>query len=82
MSIEFTGLPNGFNGFQPNSMFSASGASPPALPVGMNSNQQNTNTSPANVFASMKSGTFANDDNLGSQTADKYNALRTGRESM
>ena len=45
-------------------------------------NQNQNNTAPANVFAQMKAGTFAqNDDPAGQQSANKYDALRTNRES-
>lgn len=59
ISLDMTGFnppPNqsNFNAF-------ASMSSPPPLPLPPN--QSTNNTSPANVFASMKSGTFANDDN-------------------
>ncbi|KAF8655285.1 hypothetical protein AX16_003184 [Volvariella volvacea WC 439] len=40
--------------------------------------QNTTNTSPANVFAQMKSGTFATENDPSTpQSADRYNALRT-----
>lgn len=57
---EPTGIPitNGFS----NNGFSSNGfSSPPPLP-GLNNNSSSNNTSPANVFAQMKSGTFAKDD--------------------
>ncbi|KAJ8523034.1 hypothetical protein ONZ45_g480 [Pleurotus djamor] len=61
--------PTGFNpGFGQLPMQS----SPPPLPT---SNPTN-NTSPANIFAQMKSGTFAADSNSDPQSADRYNALR------
>lgn len=41
--------------------------------------QPSVNTNPANIFAQMKSGTFAQDDNA-SQSSDKYDALRPNRE--
>lgn len=36
---------------------------------------QSTNAAPANIFAQMKAGTFASDDDA-PQSADKYDALR------
>ncbi|KDQ64469.1 hypothetical protein JAAARDRAFT_75108 [Jaapia argillacea MUCL 33604] len=63
--------PTGFNpGF---GQFSASGLPPvPPLP-----NAPSKDTSPANVFAQMKSGSFASGNDSGApQTADKYDALR------
>jgi len=44
-------------------------------------NQNQNNTAPANVFAQMKAGTFAQNDDLAVQPANKYDALRTNRES-
>lgn len=65
----------------------------PSVPTLPTSAPAVNNTSPANVFAQMKSGTFANDDNSGSQAGasspeyscisshlsspDRYDALRT-----
>lgn len=47
-------------------------ASPPPVPP-FPSGNSNTNTAPANVFASMKSGTFAQDENNAvPQSAGKY----------
>ncbi|KAG6332940.1 hypothetical protein ID866_6146 [Astraeus odoratus] len=44
-------------------------------------NNSNTTTSPANVFAQMKSGTFATDnDNATPQQAEKYDALRVNSQ--
>ncbi|OBZ76080.1 hypothetical protein A0H81_03823 [Grifola frondosa] len=66
-----TGFNPGFGHLPMNSGFSSPAPAPPvpsAPPV--------TNTSPANVFAQMKSGTFANDETSGPQYADKYDALR------
>ncbi|KAF9462614.1 hypothetical protein BDZ94DRAFT_1260849 [Collybia nuda] len=48
--------------------------SPSSVPPLPTSNHSN-NTSPANVFAQMKSGTFAADQN-GSQPSDKYDGVR------
>ncbi|KAF8974749.1 hypothetical protein BDZ97DRAFT_2053254 [Flammula alnicola] len=50
----------GFNPPLNPSMFGPGPASPPPLPS--NPSNPSNNTSPANVFAQMKSGTFANDD--------------------
>lgn len=63
--------PTGFNSGFGQSPFGNGMASPAPPP-------QNTvtNTSPANVFAQMKSGNFASDDQSGPQSPDKYNALR------
>ena len=44
-------------------------------------NQNQNNTAPANVFAQMKAGTFAQNDELAAQPANRYDALRTNRES-
>jgi hypothetical protein len=43
-------------------------------------NQAQNNTAPANVFAQMKAGTFAQNDDSAAQSANKYDALRTNRE--
>ena len=51
----------------------ANPAPPPPAPP-----QPPVNTNPANIFAQMKSGTFAQDD--APQSADKYDALRPNRE--
>ncbi|KAF4574647.1 cytoskeletal protein binding protein [Pleurotus pulmonarius] len=69
---------NSFGQLQPNPTgfnpgFGQIQQSPPPLP---NSNANN-NTSPANVFAQMKSGTFATESDSNAQNADRYNALRT-----
>ncbi|KAF5369879.1 hypothetical protein D9758_001079 [Tetrapyrgos nigripes] len=69
--------PTGFNpGFgQFNSGISSP---PPVPPLPSNANNTNNNSAnPANIFAQMKSGTFATEnDNSAPQGADKYNALR------
>ncbi|KAJ7068246.1 hypothetical protein C8F01DRAFT_1117442 [Mycena amicta] len=49
-------------------------ASPPPVPPLPSSTTQ-TNTSPANIFAQMKSGTFGAEDSA-AQSADRYDALR------
>lgn len=53
-----------FTGFNPNYSQSPfnNGMSPPPVPPLPTSNNSN-NTSPANIFAQMKSGTFAADQN-------------------
>ncbi|QRV76374.1 actin cytoskeleton-regulatory complex protein SLA1 [Ceratobasidium sp. AG-Ba] len=61
-----TGFQPGFQPQQQQNMFSA----PPS-----NAPPQN-NLSAANVFASMKAGTFAGNNPAGPQSADKYDALR------
>jgi hypothetical protein len=43
-------------------------------------NQNQNNTAPANVFAQMKAGTFAQNNDSGVQPPNKYDALRTNRE--
>ena len=49
-------------GFQPNSGFGQVSSPPPVPPMPpLPQNNQNNSTAPANVFASMKSGTFGND---------------------
>ena len=49
--------------------------SPPPVPQ----QQPPANTNPANVFAQMKSGTFATDNTGAPQSADKYDVLRPAR---
>jgi hypothetical protein len=44
-------------------------------------NQTQNNTAPANVFAQMKAGTFAQNNDSAAQPTNKYDALRTNRES-
>jgi len=44
-------------------------------------NQNQNNTAPANVFAQMKAGTFAQNEDLAAQPTNKYDALRANRES-
>ncbi|KAH8929679.1 hypothetical protein BT69DRAFT_1256049 [Atractiella rhizophila] len=47
------------------------------MPPSQQQNQaNNAKFQPANVFAQMKSGTFANDNNNAPQSAEKYDALR------
>ncbi|KAM5540360.1 hypothetical protein V8D89_005818 [Ganoderma adspersum] len=77
--------PTGFNpiqsnptGFNPgvNIGFGSPFANPaPPPPVPPVPSQPPVNTNPANIFAQMKSGTFAQDDSL-PQGTDKYDALR------
>ncbi|ESK97599.1 cytoskeleton assembly control protein sla1 [Moniliophthora roreri MCA 2997] len=71
-------------GFSPNpgfgqspfnqSPFNNAVSSPPPLPS--SNAPTTTDTNPANIFAQMKSGTFANDNQSGPQASDKYDALR------
>jgi hypothetical protein len=67
-----------FTGFHPNAnqpLFNAALSAPPVPPTPPASNINNT--SPANIFAQMKSGTFAADNNDSRvQPAEKYDALR------
>jgi len=44
-------------------------------------NQNQNNTAPANVFAQMKAGTFAQNNDSEPQQGNRYDALRTNRES-
>ncbi|KAF8627174.1 hypothetical protein AX15_004492 [Amanita polypyramis BW_CC] len=74
MQPQFTGFNPGAGQFIPNNF-----TAPPVPPLPSsvaNSNGNNNSTSPANVFAQMKSGTFANEDNPQPQSAEKYDALR------
>ncbi|RDX55445.1 hypothetical protein OH76DRAFT_1396833 [Lentinus brumalis] len=68
--------PTGFNPGYGQSPFGGNGYSatppPPAPPL---PSQSSVNTNPANIFAQMKSGTFAQDE-PGPQGAEKYDALR------
>ncbi|KAK2466185.1 hypothetical protein APHAL10511_001827 [Amanita phalloides] len=68
-----------FTGFNPNlgSFTNNSFAAPPVppLPISIPASNSN-NTSPANVFAQMKSRTFANEDTAQPQPSVKYDALR------
>jgi actin cytoskeleton-regulatory complex protein SLA1 len=59
------------------SPFGGGMSSPPPLPTSPSNNTNNTN--PANIFAQMKSGTFANDE-AQPEPSEKYDALRPGRE--
>ncbi|KAJ3571426.1 hypothetical protein NP233_g3768 [Leucocoprinus birnbaumii] len=62
---------------QPTGVFAQSPFNLPASPPPVPSNSGANSTAPANVFASMKSGTFGKDEDLsGPQSADKYSALR------
>ena len=72
--------PTGFNPGFGQSPFGGNGfnASAPPPPVPPLPSQPSVNTNPANIFAQMKSGTFAQDD--APQSADKYDALRPNRE--
>jgi len=45
-------------------------------------NQNQNNTTPANVFAQMKAGTFAQNNDSTAQPSNKYDALRPNRESL
>ncbi|KAF7301643.1 hypothetical protein MIND_00729800 [Mycena indigotica] len=90
LSFQPTGSPFGGNSFvQSNptgfaqspfnnvSPFSNPGfASPPPVPPLPSSTPQTNNTSPANIFAQMKSGTFGTEDGGAPQSADRYDALR------
>ena len=57
----------------------ANAAPPPPVPP--LPSQPAVNTNPANIFAQMKSGTFAQDDSA-PQGADKYDALRPNRKFL
>lgn len=70
--------PTGFNpGFGQG--FNSISSVPPVPPL---PSSPVSNTNPANIFAQMKSGTFANDNDSAAQDADKYNALRPNRKYM
>ncbi|KAF9569078.1 hypothetical protein CPC08DRAFT_678791 [Agrocybe pediades] len=73
----FTPVQNHVTGFIPSNNGSNFGnmngfSSPPPVPplpsANQNNNNNNNNTSPANVFAQMKSGTFATEDNATSNS--------------
>ncbi|TFK43561.1 hypothetical protein BDQ12DRAFT_675175 [Crucibulum laeve] len=65
----------GFNPGMNQSVFSNGMSPPPPVPPLPSSTSNNTN--PANIFAQMKSGTFANENESGiPQSSDKYDALR------
>ncbi|KAI1789509.1 hypothetical protein LXA43DRAFT_576611 [Ganoderma leucocontextum] len=66
--------PTGFNPGM-NAGFGSPFANPAPPPVPPLPSQAPVNTNPANIFAQMKSGTFAQDDSV-PQGADKYDALR------
>ncbi|TRM67650.1 hypothetical protein BD626DRAFT_626074 [Schizophyllum amplum] len=68
--------PTGFNTGMGMGSFNGGMSSPPPLPQ----QQPTNNTSPANIFAQMKSGTFANDS--AAQDANKYDALRPQQPLM
>ncbi|EJD53499.1 hypothetical protein AURDEDRAFT_79945 [Auricularia subglabra TFB-10046 SS5] len=59
-------------GFNPS--FNTGFSAPPPVPP-LPTSVSPANAAPANIFASMKAGTFASDDNA-PQSADKYDALR------
>lgn len=59
-----TGYNPSFNQFQ---------SQPPPVPP---LPQTSANAAPANIFAQMKAGTFASDEDGGPQPSDKYDALR------
>jgi len=63
--------PTGFNPGFGQSPFNTSVSPPPVPPL-----PPASNTSPANIFAQMKSGTFATSNENGPQPQDKYDALR------
>ncbi|KAH7916094.1 hypothetical protein BJ138DRAFT_996415 [Hygrophoropsis aurantiaca] len=71
--------PTGFSPFA-QSPFNNPASPPPVPPLpsfSPPSNQNQNNTSPANIFAQMKSGTFANGNDVsGPQQPEKYDALR------
>ncbi|KAJ8086575.1 cytoskeletal protein binding protein [Marasmius tenuissimus] len=70
--------PTGFNPGFNASPFNNGMSSPPPVPPLPNSvsNNNTTDTNPANIFAQMKSGTFASDNSSAPQSSDKYDALR------
>jgi hypothetical protein len=63
-TIEFTGFNPGLGSLASNN-FSV----PPVPPLPISPSSNSNNTSPANVFAQMKSGTFANEDHSQPQPA-------------
>jgi len=68
----FTPVQSNPTGFNPG-FGQFNGVSPPPVPPLPSSN----NVSPANIFAQMKSGTFASgNENTNPQSSDKYDALR------
>ncbi|KAF9075858.1 hypothetical protein BDP27DRAFT_1415020 [Rhodocollybia butyracea] len=72
--------PTGFNPGMGQGFNTGMSSTPPVppLPSFMPNNNGNnaSSTNPANVFAQMKSGNFANDNETSSQNANKYDALR------
>ncbi|KAJ7180015.1 hypothetical protein C8R43DRAFT_971374 [Mycena crocata] len=66
---------NGQSPFNNPSQFNNGFSSPPPVPPLPSSANNNTNTTPANIFAQMKSGTFGAEDNA-PQGSDRYDALR------
>ncbi|KAG2118784.1 uncharacterized protein F5147DRAFT_801061 [Suillus discolor] len=55
-------------------------SSPPPIPSSYSQSNTSSNTTPANIFAQMKSGTFASgNEHSGPQQAETYNALRVNR---
>ncbi|KAG6919410.1 hypothetical protein DXG01_006293 [Tephrocybe rancida] len=82
-SSPFTPMQSQFTGFNPNygqSPFNnpspPSFNTPPSFPPPAST--PTTNTSPANIFAQMKSGTFANDNNTNTQPQSALAAQPTG----
>jgi len=73
----FGGAGNGFGGIQsnPTGFPGVAGGTIPFNPQPPQ-NQNPNNTAPANVFAQMKAGTFAQGDSQ-PQSPNKYDALRT-----
>ncbi|KAF9259485.1 hypothetical protein L218DRAFT_963517 [Marasmius fiardii PR-910] len=68
--------PTGFNSGFGQSPFNTISSPPPVPPLPSSMPNNHTDTSPANIFAQMKSGTFASDNSSTPQSSDKYDALR------
>ncbi|KAG6814202.1 hypothetical protein H0H92_000879 [Tricholoma furcatifolium] len=75
-SSPFTPIQNQFTGFNPNFGQSPFNTSPPPVPPLPSAPSTTNDTSAANVFAQMKSGTFANDNNTNVQSPPAHYSLR------
>ncbi|KAG7096990.1 hypothetical protein E1B28_004385 [Marasmius oreades] len=70
--------PTGFNpGFSQSPFNNGILSPPPVPPLPPSTSSNQTDTNPANIFAQMKSGTFATDNSSVPQSSDKYDALRS-----